>query len=296
MTQAATLTEQACETPLIDLLLNVPADARMTYEHSPTHHQMIPVGKLCQQAAATLQGSAALPSEAMIEAMVAAWPDADAHHGIRETCEDLLRAAMRAATPTTPAQDDDAELVKQARDLLPTLRALGYDLMAEIVEKLCSRLSPTPDTDQQGGVPASPSGCQPSASAAKASSLSGIPNACEIPPEGWWCSREVGHGGPCAAREVTPPWYAKLIADLRSPPYWSAEYGPDDARLDISPRHASDALEITVAALQAVKRVALVCEGAPYDLILSYVENALRARPSCGFWRPYPQCDSDGED
>lgn len=25
---------------------------------------------------------------------------------------------------------------------------------------------------------------------------------CTIPPEGWWCSREKGHPGPCAAREV----------------------------------------------------------------------------------------------
>lgn len=24
---------------------------------------------------------------------------------------------------------------------------------------------------------------------------------CPQPPEGWWCSRTVGHDGPCAARE-----------------------------------------------------------------------------------------------
>jgi hypothetical protein len=23
---------------------------------------------------------------------------------------------------------------------------------------------------------------------------------CEVPPDGWWCSREPGHEGPCAAR------------------------------------------------------------------------------------------------
>jgi hypothetical protein len=111
-----------------------------------------------------------------------------------------------------------------------------------------------------------------------------IPNACSIPPEGWWCSREAGHEGPCAAREIVPPWYAKLIKDLRDPPYWQADYAPDDQRLDIAPRHASDALEITLAALQSIKRVALACEGTPYDLILSYADHALRARPSCGFW------------
>lgn len=25
---------------------------------------------------------------------------------------------------------------------------------------------------------------------------------CRVPPEGWWCSREKGHGGPCAARSI----------------------------------------------------------------------------------------------
>jgi hypothetical protein len=25
---------------------------------------------------------------------------------------------------------------------------------------------------------------------------------CEVPPPGWWCSREPGHKGPCAARRV----------------------------------------------------------------------------------------------
>lgn len=31
---------------------------------------------------------------------------------------------------------------------------------------------------------------------------------CTVPPEGWWCSREPGHDGPCAARPATgePGW------------------------------------------------------------------------------------------
>jgi hypothetical protein len=136
------------------------------------------------------------------------------------------------------------------------------------------------------GVPPAGSGLRPDglsqSSLSQAEPL--VPNACDVPPEGWWCSREAGHEGPCAAREIIPPWYAKLIRELRAPPYWSAEYGPNDARLDITPRHASDALEIALAALQSIKRVALACEGTPYDLILSYVDHALHARPSCGFW------------
>lgn len=27
-----------------------------------------------------------------------------------------------------------------------------------------------------------------------------VPPTCTLPPEGWWCSREAGHDGPCAAR------------------------------------------------------------------------------------------------
>lgn len=26
---------------------------------------------------------------------------------------------------------------------------------------------------------------------------------CEVPPRGWWCSREKGHEPPCAARHVS---------------------------------------------------------------------------------------------
>lgn len=25
---------------------------------------------------------------------------------------------------------------------------------------------------------------------------------CKLPPPGWWCSREPGHDGPCAARSI----------------------------------------------------------------------------------------------
>ena len=43
--------QQACQTPIIDLLRDIPADARMVYEVNPTHHQSIPVGVLAHQAA-----------------------------------------------------------------------------------------------------------------------------------------------------------------------------------------------------------------------------------------------------
>lgn len=34
---------------------------------------------------------------------------------------------------------------------------------------------------------------------------------CVLPPEGWWCSREVGHSGPCAAR-VEPNQHERNLA------------------------------------------------------------------------------------
>ena len=49
------MSELACETPLIDLLLGVPADARMIYEESPTSSHSIPVGRLCADAAAAIE-------------------------------------------------------------------------------------------------------------------------------------------------------------------------------------------------------------------------------------------------
>jgi len=27
-----------------------------------------------------------------------------------------------------------------------------------------------------------------------------VSGVCQLPPKGWWCSREAGHEGPCAAR------------------------------------------------------------------------------------------------
>lgn len=36
---------------------------------------------------------------------------------------------------------------------------------------------------------------------------------CKIPPEGWWCSRESGHTGPCAAR----PTVKKVITGYPRP-------------------------------------------------------------------------------
>lgn len=33
---------------------------------------------------------------------------------------------------------------------------------------------------------------------------------CTVPPEGWWCSREKGHDGPCAARQGAAGAWANL--------------------------------------------------------------------------------------
>lgn len=52
------MSNDACETPLLDLLNSVPADARMIYEHSPTHSSNIPVGVLVKRAADALTAQA----------------------------------------------------------------------------------------------------------------------------------------------------------------------------------------------------------------------------------------------
>lgn len=48
--------KEAAMTPLIDLLRDVPAGARVIYEHSPTHHQQLMVGQLCKEAADEIEG------------------------------------------------------------------------------------------------------------------------------------------------------------------------------------------------------------------------------------------------
>lgn len=45
---------EAKRVPLVDQLARIPIDARMTYEHGPTEHSLIPVGVLAHRAAAQL--------------------------------------------------------------------------------------------------------------------------------------------------------------------------------------------------------------------------------------------------
>lgn len=49
------MSDQAAQVPLIESLERVPEDARVVYEHSPTEHSFIPVGRYCREAAAALR-------------------------------------------------------------------------------------------------------------------------------------------------------------------------------------------------------------------------------------------------
>ena len=47
--------KQAYQVPLVEQLESVPADALMMYEHHKFHHESIPVGRLCHEAAEALR-------------------------------------------------------------------------------------------------------------------------------------------------------------------------------------------------------------------------------------------------
>lgn len=61
---------------------------------------------------------------------------------------------------------------------------------------------------------------------------------CAIPPEGWWCSREAGHEGPCAARPTQQH-------DEPSPVAWlyESEAGDKELILDCNGEYARRLLE-----------------------------------------------------
>jgi hypothetical protein len=59
--EAAQQALEAKQTPLIELLESVPADARMVYEYGQFHSQNIPVGRLCHEAVAALRTALAEP-------------------------------------------------------------------------------------------------------------------------------------------------------------------------------------------------------------------------------------------
>jgi len=64
---------EAKQTPIIDLLRDVPADARQVYEHDSMHSQNIPFGRMASEAADTIEQQAErvrVLREALAEAIV----------------------------------------------------------------------------------------------------------------------------------------------------------------------------------------------------------------------------------
>lgn len=58
-----------------------------------------------------------------------------------------------------------------------------------------------------------------------------MPERCTTPPPGWWCSRENGHDGPCAARpEVKDRWWHTLMTFVPREAYLRATRALHDAR------------------------------------------------------------------
>lgn len=86
------MSEKACKTPLTDLLRSVPADTRLVIERSSFAHDLIPVGRLCNEAAAEL---------ARLRAELAA-RDAAAVDAIAQAYEDGRISACNAGKPGCP--------------------------------------------------------------------------------------------------------------------------------------------------------------------------------------------------
>lgn len=108
------------QTPLIDLLRSVPADARMTYEVSECHHHMIPVGRLCADAVAELAALRARAEkaeqfrDAVIDALVVSHiyiPEHDTNP--RKALNDLIRWEQKIALDPLVSSDARA-LIERA--------------------------------------------------------------------------------------------------------------------------------------------------------------------------------------
>lgn len=60
---------------------------------------------------------------------------------------------------------------------------------------------------------------------------------CTVPPDGWECSREIGHEGPCAAR-LTDEGQVEMVNELNGWKCWAlaAEKQLDDIYVVLHPK------------------------------------------------------------
>lgn len=80
------------------------------------------------------------------------------------------------------------------------------------------------------------------------------PGKCLVPPAGWWCSRDAGHEGPCAARPIAevPAEVAEVLQELieemtnRAMEHdddWRSGGAPESWRVATGIRQARDMVE-----------------------------------------------------
>ena len=111
------MTPEAAETPLLDLLRDVPLDARLSYEHSPTYHQYIPVGTLISKAIGEIE---------RLRAEVEALRDANERFGKRQ--EWWIEKMFQI--------EQENEALKSALDLAArTLRGEGAEDQGDAYDK-----------------------------------------------------------------------------------------------------------------------------------------------------------------
>lgn len=95
---------EASQTPLLDLLRAVPADARQVYEHGPTHSQNIPFGRLAAEAVAEIErlrayAAAAVAKERELCAKVC---ESYGRNVTTVTCAAAIRSAARSLGTVQP--------------------------------------------------------------------------------------------------------------------------------------------------------------------------------------------------
>lgn len=180
------MSDQAMQTPLEDLLADVPLGARLVVNDGPYSTAYIPVGRLCAEARkallATTQGDAPPTAVAMQRALAQAVADLDATYTAAQEGKPLTISIgqfarlrqMRAALTSAPAEPEEVpiELWRGARKVTiyrdSVLRSWGVNIETEMMDGPRNAVSIQCAIDWLYAAPAAPAKTPPAAGAAQA--------------------------------------------------------------------------------------------------------------------------------